>query len=156
MKSRIETFRWEYLIFDVTAMNDDLQSGELRATSVTLDRPTIDWYCEHALGLNDTGLKIFPQMPDVDLGHARQLEAPRTEQPIILAEVYLGDLAPIRAALHLDTLTMRVVRPEKCVPPQIVVPDGNHRLAFAFLRGADIVNGVLLRSNQTGKYLRNA
>jgi hypothetical protein len=161
MVNSSETFRWGHFIYDVASINRDMQSGILRGVSVSIPRTTIEWFSTKILGIEDFNSRIFPSVRLVDLCYAKTLLAACVEEPIVLAEItrFLGPESDFSAgidvpgALQYDETSGQVREPLQLSFANIVVVDGNHRLAHAYLHAKTSMRGVLLKTAQTTKYL---
>jgi len=99
----------------------------------------------------------------IDICYAKALPAARIEEPIVLAEIpsFLESQSDFSAgldipgALQYDEESSQVPRPLDLSSANVVVIDGNHRLAHAYFHAKTSMRGVLLKEAQTTKYLRD-
>lgn len=114
-----ETYRWSYLIFDVAKINADIELKVLNGVSVVLSRATIEWYAEVILGLTG-GAQPFPQIGKINTHYARQLAAPRADEPIVLAQLrrsqsdFSNDLnagLDVPGTLYYDPCSLQILKP---------------------------------------------
>jgi hypothetical protein len=57
----MEKFQWQHLSFNVTKINEDIASGQLRTLPTMIPRQAVDWYATNVLGLSG-GTKLLPHM----------------------------------------------------------------------------------------------
>jgi hypothetical protein len=157
-----ETFRWHYYIFDITKINADISCGALNGTPVVLPRATIEWYSNSILGVTDPESRRFPQLTPINTGYAKGLMAPRVDEAIVLAQLDSFSSTPndliagleVEGVLGYAAATGQIVEPDTSSAPEILVIDGNHRIAAAYFQGGKSVSGLLLKSTQWLKYLQ--
>jgi hypothetical protein len=156
-----ETYRWSYLIFDVAKINADIELKVLNGVSVVLSRATIEWYAEVILGLTG-GAQPFPQIGKINTHYARQLAAPRADEPIVLAQLrrsqsdFSNDLnagLDVPGTLYYDPCSLQILKPSNFSSSDILVIDGNHRMACAYYHETKAVTGVVLQKVELEKYL---
>jgi hypothetical protein len=155
-----ETFRWGFDNFDITKINNDIRLRLLIGKSALLLRTTIEWYGDNILGLKDRNARLIPQAPSIDVEHLKTLTPQRLDEPIVLTYILrfennLGDFGAgldVPGALQYDTLTRQMLKPVNLSAADVVVIDGNHRLASAYYNGKDAIAGFLLSVDQAEKY----
>jgi hypothetical protein len=163
MTNFFETFRWSYLNFDVTKINTDISIGALHGTSVVLPRPTIDWYSNAILAVTDPTARRFPQLEPINTEYAKGLKSPRIDEAVVLARIERspsdrnerGAALDVPGTLCYDTSARQIVKPNDFGAADILVIDGNHRIAAAYYQSRKSVTGMLLAIDQLTKYLRN-
>lgn len=163
MNIRPETFRWHHFIFDVSKINEDIRLGFLSGKTVSLPRPTIEWFSESILGLENRNARLITQVPPIDADYAKALAAPRVNEAILLTQIsrIIGDTNELSAgldvpgALRYDPFSGRILKPEDLATADIVVIDGNHRLASAYYQSKQSLRGILLPYSKASKYLTN-
>lgn len=161
--SRDETFRWRFLVFDIAKLNEDLRLGVLSGNSVTLPRGAIEWFSEHILGLKDPDARLIPEVPLIDRDYAKTLTTPRSDQPIVLIQLLrrstivseLGAGLDVPGALCYEPHIGHILKPANLETADVVLVDGNHRLASAYYQCKQSIHAVLLQESQTRNYLRN-
>jgi hypothetical protein len=158
---RYETFRWHFHIFDIKKINENIRLGILSGDPVTLPRCTIEWFSESILGLKDLNARLIPQAPLIDRDYAKTLTAPRIDHPIVLMEISRSSVVADDLSAGLDLPgTLRyeprighILKPANLSTADVVLIDGNDRLASAYYQHKESIHGILLRENQTTNYL---
>jgi hypothetical protein len=153
-----ETFRWHYKIFGVAKINADIARGVLKEISVTLPRRTIEWYVENMLEETTREVRPVPRLPVIDTQYAKSLTVPRINEVIVLAKIerFLNDSNELSAGMDCPgTFAGQILKPKNVSTADIVLIDGNHRVASAYYNGKKSMAGVLLTRDQSEKYLCN-
>ena len=155
-----ETFRWHHHVFDVTKINLDIDRGILAGESVAVHRATIEWYSERVLGVLEPSARLFPQLEAVDVGYSKSLVSPRADASVVFVQLpplplHSSDLSAgldVPGVLLYDSVIQTILAPEPQQQPDIVLIDGNHRIASAYFGGRKVATGVLLRIDQLRAY----
>jgi hypothetical protein len=147
----MEKFQWQHLSFDVTKINEDIASGQLRTRPTTIPRQAVDWYATNLLGLSG-GTKLLPHMANVNMEHVRNLSEERRKQPVILVRFPATRpddplSIPLPGALRVDASTGEVTVPRDRLGDVIVI-DGNHRIAAAHRDAQSEVRALFLTLEQ--------
>lgn len=125
---RHETFRWDFRIYDVTAILRDIASGALKPTPLEWPAAAVKAYFD--LYLNSSSPTPRPPL-SVDIKYALSLPQSRLDEAIIMVHVENQGL---------------IAYEEQDDEPRHVIADGNHRVAFAAARGVGLRALVLSRS----------
>jgi hypothetical protein len=142
----METFDWQHLCFNVTKINEAIASGQLIAQPITIGRQALEWYVMQVLGFNAAS-KLYPQMADINREHALGLSEARRQQPVVLVRFptlsAISELStPLSGVLCCDVVGV------EAYAPNVVVIDGNHRIAAAYMDKRPQVGALLLTLEQ--------
>ena len=115
------------------------------------------------LGLTG-GTQPFPQVGLINTQYAKELASPHIEKAIVLTQLRrsstsdgddLGAGLDVPGTLYYDPWSLQIVKANSFSTSDILVIDGNHRIASAYYHGRNSVNGVLLRMTDLTRYLQN-
>jgi hypothetical protein len=160
MNDTSEIFRWAHITYDVGRINRDIAVGKLRGISVDVPRATIELFGSNILGFNDRRTRKFPSLPAISDEYVRSLNEPRLSEPVVAVKFprlknpdseFAAGLE-IPGELIYEAKANQLHYPQSDADADIVLIDGNHRLAAVYLRGGEIMRGLLLHEEQLSCY----
>lgn len=140
-----EVYRWGPWAWNVTELLADVEAGSLRPQAVSLGTDFIDAFATRVLGLNRNRPPVSGTPHSVsflcrlDFDRLHRLDAAALAEPVIV-------LSAPQAGGGVFSLESQAKKPD------LLLGDGNHRLARAYLDGVCSLEARLLDRAQSDRY----